>query len=282
MQSDSPRSTSYPVSGLNQAEDVEELEQIYQSWSKKELQRTVAVMHMLIVLAMFCPAAALCISTANMSDVQHFIGRWGYLSLAFVLVALVVPYFHFRKKVMSNPGRSRMIFLASLWLPAVWLFFIAGYIRGRATMVTAALDNSDCFAFSEKRHLQRVWMGLEKVYDNCLAAGTLQTLELCPGFREVALEYPEDVAYLKALESRFPCGGFCWDGPKLFHDVGGQAPACSPFIAQWVLGARRQAFAVIMFTLAVGLAAVPLYALFEPFLKEVYWNALKGGKSWSK
>mmetsp|Transcript_23035 Transcript_23035/g.42436 ORF Transcript_23035/g.42436 Transcript_23035/m.42436 type:complete len:280 (+) Transcript_23035:87-926(+) len=270
-------SSGYAVSGLDAVHD-EELYQIYQSWTRKELQRTVAVMHMLIILAMFGPAAALCVSTANMSDVQHFIGRWGYLALMFVLVAVIVPYFHFRKKVMTHPGRSRMIFLASLWIPAVWIFFIAGYIRGRATMVTSALDNSDCFAFSEKRHLQRVWMGLEKVYDSCLASGTLQTLELCPGFKEIVTEYPEDVAYLQALESRFPCGGFCWDGPRLFYDLGSQGPACSPFIAQWVLGARRQAFAVIMFTLAVGIAAVPLYALFEPFLRDVYLPAFHRGK----
>jgi len=245
-----------------------------ESWSRKELQRTVAIMHMLIIFAVFSPAAALCVNTAVSGDVQHFIGRWGYIVLLFVPFALFIPCLHFRKRTMiKHPGSPRMLFLASFWLPAVLMFFVAGYIRGRATIVTSALDNADCFAFGEKRHLQRVWMGLEQVYESCAADGSFRTIELCPGFEAVVEEYPSDTAYLQSLEQRFPCGGFCWDGPRLFHDAGRQGPACSRFVAQWVLGARLQTFAVIMYVLGVALAALPLYLMFEPFLKDVYLPA---------
>merc|ERR1719181_1433026 len=119
--------------------------------------------------------------------------------------------------------------------------------------------NRDCMTFYEKRDLQLAYDEANKVYKEC--GFKVETVERCPQYEPAWEVHAKEFRYLKALEERFPCAGICNRGPTMWRDAGIQAPACGPFVAQWLHGSQVQAILVFVYSILVMLAAIPVELL---------------------
>lgn len=142
-----------------------------------------------------------------------------------ILIPIIILIVHV---IQSRAGRPvKWALLAGLVLPSVILFYFSGLtlaVGGLGSM----LFSVDCNTVDEKAALQKSWDSVAKVYKDCIektAAMSNVTEEyLATNFRvQDCTEYPQALKpnerrwnYLRMLEEKESCTGFCKPGPHLW------------------------------------------------------------------
>jgi hypothetical protein len=233
-------------------------------------RRFWALAHSTALVVIFCLPFALIFMTGLNGDVAYFIGRDWLVLLVLPLLAVLFPLL---SACFSSKRPLRATFWLGMLLPGI-VFTILGFHFWVQTKWTQdALKNRDCETFHEKRGLQKAYDAAKKVYVDCGFA--VESIERCPAYTAAEDLYSREFLYLKALEERFPCAGICGRGSTLWRDAGVQAPACGPFVAIWLQGAHMQAGCVMLYSIVVMLAALPLqFLIVDPLVAS--W----GSKAW--
>lgn len=227
-------------------------------------RRNIAIVHEFVVLAVFGPPVILCTALGLNPDVAYFVGRWAFIALIIVPFLILLPVFHMKQGLRLKST----FFLLSVWLPAAIFALIGGFMRSKTFVVMSALNSRDCYSFAGKRELERIYEQTLDVLDICDSQGVDR--EDCKEYHDWNNKNGYDVGYLRALELRFPCAGFCHDAERIWGDNRGtEAPACSLFAAEWINGAYVQSSIVLWYAAFVILAAIPGYMSAEKILRDV-------------
>lgn len=225
----------------------------------KRLQRRFAVGHTAFLLVVFLPPLALALHLGLGPDVIFFAGR----GMAFLLVAVVVALFLPLMHMCFRP--TNRFLLTSVWLPAAVLAFVAFMYRHRTTVATDALMAQPCFDNDDKKGLQEAYLVANNLYGACMAwrppptgaPEEVDSVTECPEYHSATRKYRKEFIYLATLERRFPCGGVCYPGRRLWVDPGTYGLACSPFAAQWLRSAHTQSQVLLGYSLFVMIALIP-------------------------
>lgn len=236
----------------------------------KDRRKALVDMHAFMLLTFFTPPLMLCFSMGRCADAAYFLGSWP-------LIAVVIPpmlfVLYIVQRQMTLPKVSLLI---ACLVPAALLALIGGIYRDHLLTQESAVANSDCTAFVEKRELQHAYSIGTEVLTACASqSGGLdfvETIKTCPQYREASRGYEGELEYLKDLETRFQCAGFCAGGPRLFRFVGTPAVSCRRFVLEELRGSRVQATVVLYYAIAIIILSLPLYLFAGPLLDKCYLN----------
>mmetsp|Transcript_46583 Transcript_46583/g.123025 ORF Transcript_46583/g.123025 Transcript_46583/m.123025 type:complete len:264 (+) Transcript_46583:127-918(+) len=234
-----------------------------------KLRRLINGGHVVFLLFLFAPPLTLCVAMGVEVDVAFFIGRWSWAGLIILPMILAMS-------ATTHVRKSRAVVLAAIWVPAAILALIGGLYRARAEITAASLESRDCFAFQDKRQLQRAYQVADELWEACVNQVVLpasadsppKSVRDCPAYPGAMAEWGVQFQYLEGLESRFQCAGICHRGKRLWNEAGQIAPSCGPFVAQWLHAAHSQAAIVLWYSVFVILLMFPghiflLMPLFE-------------------
>lgn len=231
-------------------------------------KRKFALMHTSFLLAVFVPPLMLCINLGLNNNFRYFLGSWPLVSIFVLVFIALVPWIDLRWRPRS------WWFLGSVWIIAAFFTLLSGFTRGQTHTVMAALDNQDCYGFTEKRNLQRAYTAVSELNTQCRAHEQVFVgVKECPGYDDLLHDWGTEVFYLEALENQFPCAGICHESPRIWSSSGNSAPACGLFVGQWIYGAYIQCMIVFWYSIFIILAAYVVNELLQPFLQE-YWEPL--------
>jgi len=234
------------------------------------IKRCVSIIHLLVLLILFIPPVMLCTTIASNQDVVHFIGV-GVMRLSYLAVPgfLLIPLIHGCLKKVPH-----WLFLMTLWAPAVFFIFLSYYYKDQLRLVSGALENQDCFAFTEKRYLHQSYVKAVEVYNDCSEHNLVSSIRDCPHYYDISIDWALEWDYLQDLEARFYCTGICGSGRRIWEHAGAPAPSCGPFVSQWIRGANIQADLVMGYDIFLLVLAVPLLSIFLDGVLKGYYDPL--------
>merc|ERR550514_1118127 len=169
-----------------------------------------------------------------------------------------------------TPWLPKVSLLITLLVPGVLLALLGGVYRDHLLTQESAVRSSDCTAYEEKRDLQHAYAIGTEVLTACAAESGgityVDTIENCGQFKEASKGYEGELSYLKGLEGRFPCAGFCAGGSCLFEFPGMSAKSCDIFVLEQLRGSRMQSTVVMWYAIVIVIISVPLYLFAGPLL----------------
>jgi len=225
----------------------------------RRLQRQFAVGHAAFIFVVFLPPLALALRLGLSPDVLFFADRGLLLLLTAAVLGLIFPFMH----VCFRPTNRFM--LVSVWLPALTFFFVGFMYRYRTSAATAALRHPSCFDDPAKKGLEKAYRAADELYGVCMAwrppptgaPAAVDSIAECPDYHSALRLWGREFNYLATLERRFPCGGVCYAGRRLWVDPGTYGAACSPFAAQWMSSAHVQATILLGYSIFVMVVLIP-------------------------
>lgn len=225
-----------------------------------KFRKTIALGHTFVLLVIFAPPLIFCTILGQNLDGIFFAGRKLWLVILILpLLSIFFPVWH----VLMMPRRSTSLILPSVWLPCMMIGVAASGFHWNVENAEHALFNRDCYAFENKRKLNRAYQVAEEIYDECVLRPGL-ALEMvsvrdCPLYTENLPKWAPEWRYLESLEQRFHCAGVCRSQPakRLWDNAGVEAPNCALFAIQWLHAAAIQSRIVIWYTLFIAFAAFP-------------------------
>jgi|Transcript_45465 hypothetical protein len=235
------------------------------------LRRLLNIGHVAFLLFLFAPPLTLCVAMAAEVNIAYFVGRSAWWAVL-IIVTLFLAFAFFRVR------RTKPVVLATIWVPAALLALVGGIYRLRAEITAASLESRDCFAFKDKRELQRAYQVADELWESCVnqvilpasVDATPTKITDCPAYPSAVATYGKQFAYLESLESRYQCAGICHRGKRLWDEAGTIAPSCGPFVSQWLYAGHAQASIVLWYSVIVILTMFPAHSLLMMPLFEQY------------
>lgn len=236
-----------------------------------KLRRLLNVGHVAFLIFLFAPPLTLCVALGADMNVAYFVGRWAWWSL------IILPMIGIMA-LATGARKSKAMVLATIWVPAAVLCLVGGLYRARTEIVAHSLQSRDCFAFQDKRELQRAYQVADELWESCnnqvilpaSMTSTPKSVMDCPAYPDAAVTYRKQFAYLERLEANYQCAGICHRGKRLFHEAGVIAPSCGPIAAQWLLAGHSQAAIVLWYSVFVILLMFPGHVfLMMPLLEQL-------------
>mmetsp|Transcript_18234 Transcript_18234/g.57351 ORF Transcript_18234/g.57351 Transcript_18234/m.57351 type:complete len:266 (-) Transcript_18234:28-825(-) len=223
-----------------------------------DLDKVLSPAFTLLCLLLYGPAVIKCIRVTHDADWIHFNGHALYvLSLAtpvFIVAALV---WHAIRK-----APSRLAICTGIFGPGGTLLVIAVFLLQEGSQMGARLSSKDCTSFSRKYRLERDWQSVLSFYQTCVSkyASThyISGVEDCPDYQK---HDNHRWRYLKQVEHRHACGGWCTAEPPLWSFGVPASTSCSTAVGEnMTLNMRRIGLQVLVYVVLVvflaGLAMV--------------------------
>jgi len=242
----------------------------------RRLQRRFAVGHTAFLFIVFLPPLAFALQLGLGPDVLYFAGRGLVLVLTAALLGLICPFMH----TCFRP--TNRFLLVSVWVPAATFAFVGFMYRHRTSEAAAALRAPSCFDDPAKKRLQIAYLAADELYGACMAwrpppTGAPQEVDSvteCPEYHVAARDWDKEFHYLASLERRFPCGGVCYAGRRLWVDPGTYGSSCSPFAAQWLIMGHTQASVLMGYSIFIIVVLIPSHMLLLSPMVRRYDHAL--------
>lgn len=196
-------------------------------------------------LLLFYPTI-LCLMLQWKPSVEYWFGSW------MLIVACVAPLWimlcHFALVLGRLPRRFAPALV--IILPALVVVLTCTKQAWVLQDVRYTLAAQDCDTFLQKADLERSWAAARDFKVDCLATMSeergvsiseleeVEMVENCEGYKDFASDggYTRDWKYLKALEERYWCGGWCEPQKPLWIPEEGTADSCSLAAARAIDG----------------------------------------------
>lgn len=228
------------------------------------------------VLALYSYPIATCTYLGFQDHVAYWLGRW---CLFVWLIPLLLTWGYLC--IVSRRVRRKVVILTCIIVPCA-IFFIIGnvYLHNSSTTASQLLAD-DCGTFLRKRELETAWKAAEKVWTKCVdemtatginrtEAARITKVHHCKGYDELYSVYGEKWEYLKDLEVRRQCAGWCKTNHALwtFSDV---KDSCSTSVGlKMQLAVRRTSLQIFTFSGAILVVAVGV-VIADP-LRKLGWE----------
>jgi hypothetical protein len=247
--------------------------------SKAAISRLMACCHTAFLVALFIVPLVVCCRVVSGPNVSYFMGPQLVYLLCLVPVLVFVPMLH-----LWHCRLSGAFYLGTVWCPAIVLICVTGAYREKLTIAQASLASSDCYGFEMKGDLQRAYDAAKDLKATCEPAypgmSKAHSVVDCEGYGDLWGDFAVELDFLQEVEGRSPCAGICtggqrlWDGPNdyVFREttqvgVSAGAPACGPFVSEWLKGAQTRTTIVLAYSILVVALSIPGYSLFlEPMI----------------
>lgn len=169
------------------------------------------------------------------------VGNWAWVLLIIPVTIAVVHYVHVR-----NGGPHAAAAGLGFLVPPLLLIVFAAVQNGSARKLQAELFSTDCDASAGKRSMQLSWEAAAEVLANCynetvarhphsLTVRQLRTafrIEDCDDYQSQLRRHRRDWTYLKMMEERYYCAGWCYRAPQIWANAPAQ-DSCSVVAASF-------------------------------------------------
>jgi len=169
-----------------------------------------------VILLLSWPVA-ICFLLYTKPSISYWFGEWELVLGAGIIIWTIFNYFAY---VIGAVGKGTATLLL-LVLPCTVLAIVCEMQDLQFQFIATSLRSHDCNANKQKAYIQEAWLEASRVSAQCTKALSADTgapeeeimkvrkLEECAGYIEARKQYSREFSYLKGLEEKYTCGGWC-------------------------------------------------------------------------